>query len=279
MTIANVEMAATWDGPEGDNWTEYADLFDRAIGRTWKRFVDANFISKHDDVLDIGCGTGKSTRDAARLASAGTALGVDLSTRMLGLARERTTNEGLRNVTFLQADAQVHPFESNTFDIAISRFGVMFFSDPIAAFANIARALRPGGRLALITWRDLAYNEWQLIFRKALAMGRTMPAPPPGAPGPFGFADSDRVRGILAGAGYTEINFEVIDEPIDFGRNVDEAFGFVSSQGFVKGFTQDLDDASKAQAFDELRRVLAAHDSGHGVLLNTSTWQITARRT
>ncbi len=278
MTIANIDQAAAWDGPEGANWAEFADRFDTAISRTWQRFLDANLIFKRDKVLDIGCGNGKSTRDAARMALSGSATGIDLSSRMLELARERSAREGLRNINFLQADAQVYPFESNSFDIAISRFGVMFFSDPVAAFANIARSLRPSGRLALIAWRGLTENEWQLVMRNALAIGRTLPAPPLGAPGPFGFADSDRVRGILASAGYTEINFEVINEEIEFGSNADEAFGFVSSQGFVKGMTQDLDDAGKAQALDALRRVLIEHDTGHGVLLDTSSWLITARR-
>ena len=150
MTIANVEQAAAWDGPEGANWAEYADRFDTAISRTWQRFLEANLIFKRDNVLDIGCGNGKSTRDAARITSSGSATGIDLSSRMLALARERSANEGLRNINFLQADAQVHPFESNSFDIAISRYGVMFFGDPVAAFANIARSLRPNGRLAFI---------------------------------------------------------------------------------------------------------------------------------
>ncbi len=278
MTIANVEQAAAWDGPEGDNWAEHADRFDSAISRTWQRFLDASLIFKRDNVVDIGCGNGKSTRDAARVASSGSVLGIDLSTKMLELARQRSATEGIRNVDFLQADAQVHPFDNEAFDIAISRYGIMFFSDPVAAFANISLALRPGGRLALIAWRGLAENEWQLVFRSALAMGRTLPAPPSGAVGPFGFADSDQVRGILGDAGYTDINFEVINEPIDFGSNADDAFGFVRTQGFVKGLIQDLDDAGKAKALDALRRVLVAHDTGHGVLLDTSSWLITARR-
>ena len=115
-------------------------------------------------------------------------------------------------------------------------------------------------------------------MRNALAIGRTLPAPPLDAPGPFGFADSDRVRGILGDAGYTAINFEVINEAVEFGSNADEAFGFVRTQGFVKGMTQDLDDAGKAQALNALRRVLIEHDTGHGVLLDTSSWLITARR-
>lgn len=278
MTLANAEQAAAWNGQEGDNWAEHADRFDTAISRTWQRFLDATLIFERDKVVDIGCGNGQSTRDAARVASSGSALGVDLSTKMLELARQRSAIEGIRNVDFVNADAQIHPFDNNAFDIAISRLGIMFFSDPVAAFANIFRALRSGGRLALIAWRGLAENEWQIVLRNALAMGRTIPVPPSGAVGAFGFADSDRVRGILGDAGYIDINFEVINEPIELGSNADDAFGFVSTQGFVKGLIQDLDDAGKAQALDALHRILVAHDTGHGVLLDTSSWLITARR-
>lgn len=201
MTIANVEMAKAWDGEEGDDWTEFADRYDACGARTWRRFLDAELILPTDRVLDVGCGTGQSTRDAAGAAASGSVLGVDLSARMLELARERSRAEGLTNTEFVQADAQVHPFEEAAFDIAISRFGAMFFADRAAAFGNIARAVRPGGRLALLGWRELAENEWLIEFRDALAAGRTLPVPPNGGPGPFGLADPDRLRPVLVAAG------------------------------------------------------------------------------
>jgi ubiquinone/menaquinone biosynthesis C-methylase UbiE len=120
-------------------------------------------------VLDIGCGSGQSTRDAARLARDGSALGVDLSESMLAEARRRASTEGLANVEFLRADAQVHAFDTATFDLAISRFGSMFFSDRTAAFANIASALRPGGRVALLVWQATARNEWIMVVRESMA--------------------------------------------------------------------------------------------------------------
>jgi ubiquinone/menaquinone biosynthesis C-methylase UbiE len=133
-------------------------------------------------VLDVGCGRGQTTRDAGRLATAGSALGVDLSSSLLGLARRLTEREQLTNVTFQQADAQTHPFPDEHFDLAISRHGCMFFGDPEAAFGNIARALRPGGRLVLLTWQALERLEWQLAFRAAAAVGREVSSPPPGRP-------------------------------------------------------------------------------------------------
>lgn len=278
VTSANVEMARAWDGEEGDRWTEHAERYDAAGRHLWARFLDAGLISAGDEVLDIGCGTGKSTRDAARLASSGSVLGVDLSARMLERARQLAKAEGLSNVSFEQADAQVHPFPPNALNVAISSFGAMFFDDPLAAFANIARALRPGGRLALLAWRELARNEWVTAIRTALALGRALPEPPPGAPGPFGLAEPDRVQGILEDAGFEEVGLEAIDEPIEFGTDADDAFGFVRTLGMVQGLTQDLDEVSKRQALDGLHAVLVAHDSDQGVRLRTSAWLITARR-
>src|SRR5205085_7422709 len=135
-------------------------------------------------------------------------LGVDLSSQMLALARETATAEGLTNVEFRHADAQVEPFESAAFDVVISRMGSMFFGDPIAAFANLHRALRPGGRLTLLTRQSIADNEWLTEFRAAMAVGRELPAPPPEAPSPFALCDPDRVRAILGAAGLADVTFQ-----------------------------------------------------------------------
>ena len=278
LTIANVEQAAAWDGEEGDHWTEHAERYDAAGRRTWQRFLEAGLISANDSVLDIGCGTGHTTRDAARLASSGSVLGVDLSARMLDRARERSKAEGLTNVDYVQADAQVHPFATDAFDLGISGWGTMFFSDPVAAFTNIASAIRSRGRLAMVVWRELDRNEWLVAFRTALAAGRTLPLPPPDAPTPFSQADPERVRRILGEAGFSEVDFTEIGEPIDFGTNADDAFGFIRKTGIVIGLTQDLDDATKVCALEELRATIEAHDTGEGVLFGTSAWLITASR-
>jgi SAM-dependent methyltransferase len=278
MEIANTEQAAAWNGHEGEHWTEHADRYDRAGRRTWQRFLDADLISSTDTVLDIGCGTGKSTRDAARLAAQASALGVDLSATMLERAREQSTAERLENVSFVQADAQVHPFDEYRFDVAISCFGAMFFGDPVAAFTNIGRALTTGGVLALLAWRELSRNEWLTELRAALAVGRELPEPPPDAPTPFALADPDRVRGILGSAGFENVGFEPIDEPIEFGSDVDDAFAFVRTLGIVQGLTQDLDDSSRTQALATLQRTVAAHGEADGVRFGTSAWLITARR-
>lgn len=275
---ANEEMAKAWDGEEGARWAQDADRFDRAGRRHLGRLLSAAGIGPSERVLDIGCGTGRSTREAARAASAGWALGVDLSGPMLACARKQAAAEGLGNVSFLQADAQVHPFEPAALDVAVSHFGAMFFADQVAAFANIAGGLRPGGRLALLAWRELARNEWLTALRGALAAGRELPEPPPGAPGPFGLADEARDRAVLAEAGFEHVALTHLEEPLDFGDDADDAFAFLRTQGIVIGLTQDLDHATTERALDELHAVLAAHQTGDGVLLGTSAWLITATR-
>lgn len=278
MTIVNVEQAAAWDGDEGEHWTEHADRYDRASQRHWDRFVEAGLVSADDVVLDVGCGTGRSSREVARIATGGAVVGVDLSAVMLERARERTAAEGLTNVTFVQGDAQVHPFSDAVFDLAISNFGAMFFGDPVAAFTNIGSGLRPGGRLALLVWRELGRNEWLMELRAALAMGRVLPEPPPEAPTPFSLADPDRVQRILGDAGFAGASFEPVDEPVDFGDDADDAFSFVREIGIVQGLSHDLDAEQRAEALDAVYKLLSAHETTDGVLLGTSAWLITAQR-
>src|SRR5437763_10585741 len=203
--IANVDQAANWDGPDGEYWAAHQELFDVSIQPHHARLMAAAAIVPGERVLDGGCGNGLSSRDAARAAGAGgSVLAVDLSGPMLARARQSAEAEGLTTIRFEQGDAQVHRFAPGAFDVAISRFGVMFFADPVAAFTNIGSALRPGGRLAMLVWQPLAANEWMTAMRDALAVGRELPVPPPGAPGPFGLADTDFASTVLKSAGFAD---------------------------------------------------------------------------
>lgn len=277
MTIANVEMANAWDGEEGDQWTDDADRYDACGQFAWQRFLAAGLVHPGDRALDIGCGTGQSTLDVAATATA--VLGVDLSTRMLDLAQKRAAAGGALNVEFIQADAQVHPFEPAAFDLAYSRYGALFFNDRAAAFANIAAALRPGGRLALLAWQALEQNPWLVTIRSALAAGRTLGAPPLGGPGPFGLADPDGVRAVLARAGFEEVALTAIEAPVYFGADADDAWVFFSRMGIVKGLTETLDAAARADALAALRREVDAHATAQGVVMDSASWLTTARRT
>jgi SAM-dependent methyltransferase len=208
------------------------------------------------------------------VATDGWALGVDLSELMLDVARRKASEEGLANARFLQVDAQVHPFESGGFDVAISRTGAMFFGDLVAAFNNIANALRPGGRLALLTWQPISRNEWIREFSGALAAGRELPSPPPGAPGPFSLSEPDRVREVLGAAGFHEVELEGTSDEMWFGSDADDAYGFVL--GLLGWMLDGLDDDRRAGALEALRATVAAHQTDHGVVYQSAAWIIRA---
>jgi SAM-dependent methyltransferase len=278
LEVVNTEQAAAWDGHEGDVWTEQADRYDRASRRIWQRFVEAQVVGRADRVLDVGCGTGGPTRHVARLAAEGDVLGVDLSTRMLELARRRSADEGLENVTFVRGDAQVFPFEPDVFDVAMSSFGTMFFNDPVAAYSNIGRGLRPGGVIALLAWRPLEENEWLMSIRDALALGRELPMPPPDAPTPFALADPERVRSILGSAGFGGVELKPIDEPIDLGTDASDALEFAKTMGIVEGLTDGLDHEARAHAISNLAALFRERETADGVLLASAAWLITTRK-
>jgi ubiquinone/menaquinone biosynthesis C-methylase UbiE len=279
--VVNVEEARNWDGPDGEDWTKYEDRYNAGPARYMPHFLRAANIQPGERVLDIGCGTGETTRAAARAASAGSALGVDLSSRMLERAREHAADEGLTNVAFEQADAQVHEFERGAFDLAISRFGVMFFRDITAAFRNIAFALRSDGRVAFMTWQAPQHNEWMREVRAALVAGRTMEepqGPATGGPGPFALSDPDVVKRHLTEAGFRDVKLQDVREKFVFGTNAEDAYAFMQSLGITRGMLRDVDDAVRERALAGLRATAEAHETADGVLYDSAVWLTTARR-
>ena len=275
---ANVEQFRAWNGDEARDWVAHADRYEAASARFDPWLFTAAAIAPADRVLDVGCGAGVSTRAAARMAVVGHVVGLDISAPLLAEARRRTELAGLTNVTFVQGDAQVHPVDAAAFDVVLSRFGVMFFADPHAAFARLGEALRPGGRLAVLVWQELGRNEWVRILFETLAAGRDLPGIPAGVPGPFGLADPDRVRRVLAAAGFADVDLADVREPVRLGADPDDAYAFVSGLGPVRGLLGGLDDAARAGALDLLRSRLADRAGRDGVLLGAAAWLVTARR-
>jgi SAM-dependent methyltransferase len=273
---ANREQLRAWDGAEGAYWAAHADRFDRSLARYTGAFLETARIRPGERVLDIGCGTGQTTRAAARMAAGGAAVGIDLSSTMLDVARRNAERERLSSVRFVHGDVQVHPFEAGSFDVAISRTGAMFFADPVAAFGNVARALVMGGRLALLVWQPVQANEWFQEIVGAVAAGRPMPAWPPDAPGPFSWGDPGRTRAILTEAGYDDIEIWPMVEPLWFGRDPDDAVAFLS--GLLGWMLDGLGDEARPQALRDLHRVAGAHVTSAGVELGSAAWVVSARR-
>jgi SAM-dependent methyltransferase len=272
---SNVAQLQAWDGDEGEYWAEHAEYFDRSIAPYHHELMTAAAIGERERVLDIGCGAGQTTVDAARAASAGSAFGVDLSSGMLEVARRRARDQGVNNVTFEQADAQIHPFDVGAYDVVIGRSVAMFFGDHVAAFANIARALRSGGRVVLATWQPLAENEWLSAIAGALAAGRDVPLPPPNA-GPFALSEPDRVRELLTAGGFTDVELDGTHADMWFGNDADDAHRFVL--GLMGWMLEGLDDDGRSRAIDALHATMAAHTTAEGVLFKSAGWTIQATR-
>ncbi|MDP1795111.1 MAG: methyltransferase domain-containing protein [Acidimicrobiales bacterium] len=273
--MANEAMKEAWDGSEGDHWAEHADWYDNASAQMIAAYVAAIGAAPSDNVLDIGCGAGGLSLDLAPQCAA--VHGVDLSSKMLDVARKRAADGGITNATFEQLDAQTDALGSG-YDLVVSSFGVMFFDDPTAAFTNIGGALKPGGRLALAAWRGLPENEWLMEIRGALALGRELGFPPLEAPTPFSLSNVERTTSILESAGFTDVTLTPIDEPFAMGADGPSAYEFVKDIGIVHGLTGELDEPQKAQALENLRAMLAVHETPNGVQLQTAAWVIAATR-
>jgi len=269
----NAGVLREWDGEHGSYWAEHAATYNASVARYQPGLLAAIGAQPGERILDVGCGSGALALDLVRGTPGTTAVGADLSTAQLEVARRQA---GGLPVTFVQADAQVHDFGARSFDVVASRTGTMFFTDMAKAFANLAGATRSGGRLVMLVWRGIEDNQWLREFFGAI--GRVLPmAPPPAdAPGPFSLSDPDRVGTLLRDAGWTDVSFTAHDELLTFGPDADSATTFIVGQ--MKWLFDKLDDDAKRQAEANLHDVMAAHASEDGVLLGSGAWIVTARR-
>jgi SAM-dependent methyltransferase len=276
----NAAMAELWNGPSGENWIRFDEHHNRGLRPWGEAMLAAAAPAAGERVLDIGCGTGWTTRAAARAVGDGHALGVDISEMLVARAAATAEEEGVPNVAFTVGDAQVHPFEAGSLDLAISRFGVMFFADPVAAFANVGRALAPGGRLAVACWQELAHNHWILVPFGAMTaeVGRPEP-PPPDAPGPWSLADPDRVRSVLGAAGFKGVALETVEAPMFMGDTVDEAYDFIRASSNARMLLEGKDPETAARALAALHTALEGLEMGdEGIALPGRAWVVTATR-
>lgn len=251
-----------------------ADFYDAELARHNRHLRDVADVGAADRVLDIGCGAGQTTREAARAATQGEAVGMDTSAEMLAVARQRSAAEDLRNVTFEQGDAQFHAFPMAGFDLCISRFGVMFFADPAAAFANIGRAMRAGGRLAWMVWQSPERNECSRAIRQALAAPTAVSK---GGPDAFSLGDPTVATELLSAAGFTSIDFVDVREPVFYGPDVDTASNALAGLYLVTDALARTNEQPD-RPLQRLRDLLEAHMTPEGVLFDSRAWIITARR-
>ena len=197
-----------WNGPAGERWVDFMESQDRMLGPLGEAAMAAGEIAPGQRVIDIGCGCGTTTLQLAqRVSPSGHVLGIDISTPMLKHAQRRAATMDAVSIDLQNHDAATHAFEPQSFDRVYSRFGVMFFTDPVAAFANIRAALKPGGKLAFVCWQTLDLNPWMATTLAVAIQYLERPEPPaPDGPGPFAFRDPDRVRAILSDAGFSNVD-------------------------------------------------------------------------
>jgi SAM-dependent methyltransferase len=277
---ANAAQIDYWNATVGPTWVAFQERLDRQIERLGHEAMARLAPTAGERVLDVGCGCGQTTVAlAGRVGAAGTVVGVDISAPMLGVARARPLPTGAARPRFRQADAQVEDLAEGVeggFDAAFSRFGVMFFADPAAAFANIRRALKPGGRLAFVCWRPLAENPW-MNLPAAAAAPLLPPAPPPNptAPGPFAFADAERVRGILGQAGFGSISIEPFDARIG-GGDIDQTVELAFKVGPLGVALREAPERAGAVT-EVVRAAIAPYATPDGVKMPAAVWIVQAR--
>ena len=271
----NASQVEYWNTATGPTWAALQAPLDRQLAPLGRAGMAVLAPRAGEQILDIGSGSGDTSLElAAAVPPGGAVTGVDISQPMLEVARRRA--EGLAGVRFVEADAQTYPFAPGSFDAAFSRFGVMFFADPPAAFSNIRRALKPGGRIAFVCWQAPSENPIMVLPMMAAA-SHLPPAPPPEpfAPGPFAFADPERVRGILAEAGFADIQITPHNEKVG-GGDLDTAVDLALRVGPLGRMMRENPGAQDA-VIGAVRQALAAHDGPGGVKLDSATWIVTAR--
>ncbi len=274
----NEDQVAYWNGEEADHWVSRSADYDTMLRAFSDEVIRVARISDGENIIDIGCGCGALAIVASTRSPKSSVIGIDLSTRMLNVARARVASRGIANMDFLQSDAQTHSFEPASADLIISRFGVMFFSDPIASFANIASALRPQGRLVFACWQTPIANEWLLV--PGLAVARYFgppPVPQAGAPGPFAFADRDYVIALLSAAGFVNISLAAVHHPMPLpGTTAADAVDFYVNTGMGRTLLAAADGTVVDEALAAMAAALAPFLTNEGVVLSGNAWIVTA---
>ena len=279
-----MKAADAWQNVAGERWAALQDLTDAQLGPLGRAALARVAPRSGERALDVGCGAGQSTLELSELVGAsGSVIGLDISEPLLTRARARARTAGVENVEFVLGDAATAPLEPE-FDLLFSRFGVMFFEEPVAAFAHLKTALRPGGRLGFVCWQPLAVNAWARAPLEAVRALRPGHPPPPmleaNKPGPFFFSEPSFVDGVLSRAGFEDVAIEpyVLHVPIGGARTLDEAVEFALQIGPASRFVADAELAGDSRLRPALRAAFAPYASERGVVAAHSTLLVTARR-
>ncbi|MFT3774835.1 MAG: class I SAM-dependent methyltransferase [Minicystis sp.] len=273
----NREQAARWNEASGRTWVELQEVLDGMLAPLAVPLLDEGFPGAGGRVLDIGCGAGATTLAMARrLGPSGFCLGADISGPLVAAAKARAAAEGVAAAAFVQVDAQTHGFEPEHFDAVVSRFGVMFFDDPAAAFANIRRAARRKAKLAFVAWRSPAENPFMTVAGRAAApFLPDVPAADPSAPGQFAFADGDRVQRILSASGWADVDIRPLDAPTSVAEK--DLLAYATRLGPVGSMMGDADEPARARVVEAIRAAFAPFVRDGAAHFTAACWLVSAR--
>ena len=278
----NAEMHEYWNGLAGEKWVRLESRLDEGLRPFADGLFSAARLREGERILDVGCGCGATTLEAARrVGPEGRAVGLDISAIMLTRARERARDLGLANTAFELVDAQSEAIPMGEFDAIISRFGVMFFSHPELAFRNLLSAARHGGRLAFVCWQKIDANPWMLLPTLAAMQHVTVRRPAdPYSPGPFAFADAERVRGLMETAGWRNVSISRFEIPFASGGggSLDDAVDFMMEMGPAAQALREADAATRARARQSIYETMKPYERNGAVLMDAAAWIFTALR-
>ena len=280
-TGANAPQIEHWNGETGKRWTQHQDRLDEMLEPFSAALLDLAAIREGESIMDIGCGCGATTFEmAAKAGRAGQALGVDISAPMIARAKERAAAAG-SHAEFLLADAATHSFAPQSFDLLASRFGIMFFVEPVEAFSHLRKALKAEGRIAFVCWRPMPENDWVSVPLRATLPHVPKPEPmEPGAPGPFAFGDKDRFSKVLKEAGFSAITIEPGNADLLIGRKgnaVEDALEQSLDIGPLSRLLKGMDEDRLANVKNAVRKELAHHEKDGEIRLGGAVWLVSAR--
>jgi SAM-dependent methyltransferase len=281
-TGPNAQQIEHWNQIAGPKWVALQQFIDAQIRPHGEAAMQRAKLQAGDQVLDVGCGCGSTSLELARRVGAdGSVMGIDISSVMLERARATARERGVANVDFVNADAQTHRFEPASRDVLFSRFGVMFFAQPEQAFANLATALRSGGRLAFVCWQAMSENPWVLVPLMAALQHIPPPSPPPaGAPGPFALADAARVQRILSQAGFQDVQVEALNQPMNIGQgyDLDQTIDLMMQMGPMAMVLRDAEPQLLQRVKASVRQAVLPYSVGDHLQLGAAAWVVSARR-
>ena len=281
MEDINIKQKQFWSGAGGEVWVNKQSEMDIMLNPLGAKAIDRLDLNQVTRILDIGCGCGATTLEIAKKIKAGTITGVDISEPMLQRASQNAAELGLTNANFQMLDVQVDEMMSNDFDIAFSRFGVMFFENPFEAFSNIHKTLKEDGQLSFVCWQNPSLNPWQSLSLQVIKQFLDLPAPPPKSPGPFAFEDQSYVQEILEESNFK--NIEIFDNQEDIvmfsGKSIQEACeDYLTINPVVTEMLKNSEEKLKEEILAALIDKFSHFHNGNGLLFPSATWIVTARK-